>query len=296
MAGFHHEALIEWDKDSCETLSWNRPEWNVIQGDVCQTAGAGYIDVDLLSGGVPCQPFSSGGKQRGMDDERDLFPEAIRLVREAAPRAVMLENVPGLAKFTEYRAKIRRQLRELGYRIWWQEIRACDFGIPQLRPRLVLVAIHKQRANPDLFTWPEPIGHPPTVGDVLYPLMSSRHWPGAAEWRTGAQGIAPTLNGAGKSGGPDLGGTRSKEAWLKLGVNGRGIADAPPGPEGPDAARQTKTGTGLPMLTVPMASLVQGFPASWVIQGRKTSAYAQAANAFPPPVALALTRAICVAL
>ena len=79
MAGFVHVALVEYEKDYCEVLKQNRPEWNVICADVHHFDGHPYKGVDLLAGGVPRPPFSVAGKQLGQDDERDLFPEPIRL-------------------------------------------------------------------------------------------------------------------------------------------------------------------------------------------------------------------------
>ena len=82
MAGFVHVALVEYEQEYCNVLKANRPEWNVICADVHKFDGHPYEGVDLLAGGVPCPPFSVAGKQLGKDDERDLFPEAIRLIRE----------------------------------------------------------------------------------------------------------------------------------------------------------------------------------------------------------------------
>src|SRR5271169_4483118 len=129
-AGFSHVAAVEIDGDACETLSLNRPEWNVIKKDVHAFSGADYRHVDLLAGGVPCPPFSIAGKQLGADDERDLFPQALRLVRECEPTAVMLENVRGLslARFAGYREQVLLQLDDLGYEADWQVLNACEFG------------------------------------------------------------------------------------------------------------------------------------------------------------------------
>lgn len=96
MGGFDHEALVELEPAACATLRLNRPAWNVIEDDLRQFSGTAYKGVDLVAGGVPCPPFSKAGKQLGAKDERDLFPEAIRLVDECRPQAVMLENVRGL--------------------------------------------------------------------------------------------------------------------------------------------------------------------------------------------------------
>ncbi len=107
-AGFSHVAAVEIDGDACATLSLNRPEWHPIKMDLHGFDGQEYRGVDLLSGGVPCPPFSIAGKQLGADDERDLFPQALRLVEECEPTAVMLENVRGLAsaRFAGYRDQV----------------------------------------------------------------------------------------------------------------------------------------------------------------------------------------------
>jgi DNA (cytosine-5)-methyltransferase 1 len=124
---------------------------------------------------------------------------------------------------------------------------------------------------------------------VLHDLMSERGWPGADAWRDRARGIAPTIvGGSKKHGGPDLGPTRAREAWKALSVNGLGIADEPPGPDFPPYQ--------LPKLTTRMVARVQGFDDTWEFSGRKTAAYRQVGNAFPPPVARALGRAIRAAL
>ena len=289
-AGFWHAAAVEIDPDACATLRGNRAEWKVVEDDVARVDGHAYSGVDLLAGGVPCPPFSIAGKQLGEADERDLFPEALRLVAEIRPRAVLLENVRGLAaeRFTAYRAQVLTRLASLGFRTWWQLINASEHGVPQLRPRFVLVAIAEPHAA--AFRWPDPQPDPPpTVGGTLAAMMASGGWAGAAEWAERAGTIAPTIvGGSRKHGGPDLGPTRARAAWRELGVDGLGIAGQPPGPGFPAGA--------MPKLTVAMVARLQGFPPGWTFSGRKTAAYRQVGNAFPPPVAQALGRAIAVAL
>lgn len=287
-AGFEHLDLVEYEAAACATLRLNRPEWRVIEGDVRQYSAGHLKGIDLIAGGVPCPPFSHAGKQLGADDERDMFPEALRLIEESLPTAVMLENVRGLLdpRFAEYRAGILTKLQKLGYSADWRLLQASDFGVPQLRPRSILVALKKAVARN--FQWPEAgLVEAPTVGDTLYDLMAADGWTGADAWRSQAQGIAPTLvGGSKKHGGPDLGPTRARKAWEELSVDGRGLADAPP----------QKTFMGLPRLTVNMAARIQGFPDSWQLSGRKTAAYRQVGNAFPPPVAKALGQQIIAAI
>jgi len=149
LAGYGHAAVVEIDAAACATLRQNRPDWNVIEGDLHSFDGRPYRGIDLLAGGVPCPPFSIAGKQLGANDERDLFPVALRLVEETQPRAVMLENVRGLAapKFAEYRAGILNRLHALGYRADWRLLNASDYGVPQLRPRFILVALRQDIAD-----------------------------------------------------------------------------------------------------------------------------------------------------
>ncbi|QMV85045.1 DNA cytosine methyltransferase [Corynebacterium hindlerae] len=296
-AGFSHVAAVEIDADAIETLKLNRdndslpPEqrWNVLHKDVHELDGSAYDGIDLFAGGVPCPPFSIAGKQLGQDDERDLFPKALELVESSHPKAVLLENVRGLAgpKFANYRAQIVRRLNHLGYEVIWQVILASEHGVPQLRPRFVLVALQREYAP--YFWWPRPKGTPPTVGETLYELMAANGWPGASAWAARADSIGPTLvGGSKKHGGPDLGPTRAREGWAKLGVKGSSIAEEAPGEATPVDE--------MPRLTVRMAARIQGFPDSWEFYGRKTAAYRQVGNAFPPPVAKALGESIRAAL
>jgi len=284
-AGFAHLAAVEIDLDACETLRRNRPEWNVVSKDVRDFNGADFPRVDLLAGGVPCPPFSIAGKQLGAEDERDLFPQALRLVQECDPASVMLENVPGLsaARFADYRDQVLGRLHRLGYETDWQVLNAREFAVPQLRPRFILVAM--KPAAYQHFRWPGAIESAPTVGQALRDLMAADGWPGADAWARKADGTGPTLvGGSRKHGGPDLGPTRARQAWLKLHVDGRGLADAPPRPADPV--------DHLPRLTLEMAAVLQGFPPDWRFTGRKTAAYRQIGNAFPPPVARAVGSSI----
>lgn len=288
MAGFGHAALVELEPAACETLQLNRPAWNVIKGDLREFCGIPYKGIDLLAGGVPCPPFSKAGKQLGANDERDLFPEAIRLVDECRPQAVMLENVRGLldAVFDDYRNKVEKQLKKLGYVPGWRLLNASDYGVSQLRPRVVFVGIRKNLAAG--FSWPEPLKTEPlTVGELLHDLMKANNWRSADLWREQANTIAPTLvGGSKKHGGPDLGPTRAKRAWAALGVDGMGLWDEAPLPDF----------VGMPRLTARMTARIQGFPDDWQFFGRKTAAYRQIGNAFPPPVAATVARQIFAAL
>jgi DNA (cytosine-5)-methyltransferase 1 len=292
-AGYEHLMLVEIDAHACETLRQNRPSWRVVQADLKsfddQLDRPFGQDLDLLAGGVPCPPFSVAGHRLGQADDRDLFPAALDIVERLKPRAVMLENVRGLLdpRFDTYRAQIGRRLEMAGYRSEWKLLHASDFGVPQLRPRAICVAL-KPEFWPH-FAWPNPTNGAPSVGEALLDLMTERGWPGARDWGMKARAIAPTIvGGSKKHGGPDLGPTRARRQWASLGVNGLGIAA-----QSPDVAFPPN---GMPQLTIRMVARLQGFPDSWKFAGKKTAAYRQIGNAFPPPAARAVGNAIARAL
>ena len=179
-AGFEHEAVLEWDQNACDTLRRNKTtalphgrDCRVVQGDVSgydfkQHAGR----VAFVSGGPPCQPFSIGGKHRGMDDGRNMFPHAVRAIREIAPKAFLFENVKGLLRqgfanyynyiilqmtfpdivrrgdeeWTDHHARLERAFtsgkqKSLRYNVVFQLLNSADYGVPQRRERVLIVGI-----------------------------------------------------------------------------------------------------------------------------------------------------------
>ncbi|MEU6390652.1 DNA (cytosine-5-)-methyltransferase [Streptomyces sp. NPDC046939] len=337
-AGFRHLALVEIDAYAAATLrtnidvhpkwDWERDNCDVLCKDVLEFDPATDLqkskdlyrkgELDLLAGGVPCPPFSHAGKQLGEHDERDLFPRILELTELIRPRAVMIENVRGLmdAKFDDYRKRIRAQLEGMepdgeglpGYEVvGWDVYHAEKFGVPQLRPRSILVAFRKDVLKDLKYEAPAPSAQRVTVFDALEKTMRERFEPfeagaRAAEakrvfdsWANAAKkDIAPTLvGGSKKHGGADLGPSRAKKAWRELGVSGLGVANEPTTKGEPTGTENRDLfGPDGPMLTVRQAAIIQGFPVNWEFSGRKTAQYRQVGNAFPPPVAQAIGETI----
>ncbi|MEU9410323.1 DNA cytosine methyltransferase [Streptomyces sp. NPDC094038] len=337
LAGFRHLALVEIDKYAAATLrenievhpkwDWERANCDVLCQDVVEFDPARDLvksaalykrgEVDLLAGGVPCPPFSHAGKQLGEDDERDLFPRILELAELIRPRAVMIENVRGLMdpKFDDYRSRIQANLEDMnpdedgrpGYKVvGWDVYEAAEFGVPQLRPRSILVAFRKDVLKDLKYEAPAPSAVQVTVFKALEGTMRERIAPfleGAKavqaqkvfdEWAKGAKkGVAPTLvGGSKKHGGADLGPSRAKKAWANLGVSGMGVANAPADGKPTGTEDRDLFRAGGPMLTVRQAAIIQGFPTYWEFSGRKTAQYRQVGNAFPPPVAQAIGESI----
>jgi DNA (cytosine-5)-methyltransferase 1 len=283
-AGFEPLALVDIDPHSCATLRRNRPYWNVIQADMCRFDASYWRGADLVSGGLPCPPFSIAGKQLGPEDERDMFPPMLRIVREVKPRAVLIENVRGIlgARFYSFRTRVDAALDQQGFDTYWLGFNAVEFGVPQNRFRAFLIAL--RRGHTRRPSWPAPPrGAPATVAEAIGDLMGARGWRRLAEWLKQAVAPAPTIvGGSHKHGGPDLGPTRARREWAQLGVDGLGLAEEPP----------ASSFAGMPRLTVPMVARLQSFPDEWVFAGSKTQAYRQVGNALPVKLASSVATAV----
>lgn len=172
-AGINHKMLVEWNGNACKTLRKNYGSQIVYEGDIRSFQFINFSNIDFIAGGPPCQPFSLGGKAQGNQDSRDMFPQAVRSIRELSPKAFMFENVKGLLRssFREYLEYILLQLTypyvtfENGdwqkhyamlhevkpskipscqrYKVSLTLINAADYGIPQKRERIIIVGIRE---------------------------------------------------------------------------------------------------------------------------------------------------------
>ncbi|WP_329616070.1 DNA cytosine methyltransferase [Streptomyces brevispora] len=294
-AGFDPVLLLDNKPVACETLHMNRPQWNVLQMDLLDFVPDEHphtYDVDLLSAGLPRVKSSATAARVETDEEEQLLRAAVLLAHSIQPRAMILENVPGLvdaAAFEPLREFVRKELEHLGYRLHWFVLNAADFGVPQDRKQGVVVALKERYSDffrPPLRTVDEHL----SVGRALRHSMAARGWSGAEAWAAQATAVAPTLvGGSDNRGGADLGPTGTKNAWARMGVNGGALADEAPGPEADGCP-------GLIKITDAQAALLQSFPADWLFAGRKTARYRQIGHASPPPVGKALGAAVAEAL
>lgn len=172
-AGFHHVLLNELDRDACQTLIHNRPDWHVVAGDVHQLKLKEYQGkIDLLTGGFPCQAFSYAGKQGGFADTRGtLFFELARIVSEVQPKVFLCENVKGLQSHDGGKTLkvIKNTISELGYSLVEpQVLQAIKYQVPQKRERIILIAIREDLTHKATYHWPAPFHRIMTLRDALY--------------------------------------------------------------------------------------------------------------------------------
>lgn len=171
-AGFETVLLNELDKHACQTLRNNRPQWNIIQGDISQIDFKPYYgQIDIVTGGFPCQAFSYAGQKRGFEDARGtLFFEFARAIKEIQPKVFLAENVRGLLSHDNGRTleTIKGIIDELGYFLVEPRVlKAIFYQVPQKRERLFLVAIRKDLAKKVIFKWPSPYQRIMTMKDAL---------------------------------------------------------------------------------------------------------------------------------
>ncbi len=171
-AGIHHILLNDFDRYATATLKKNRPNWNVMHGDVSQIDFTPYYGkVDLLTGGFPCQAFSYAGKKRGLEDTRGtLFYEFARALKETAPKIFLAENVKGLLNHDKGRTlqTIVEVFKAMGYHVLEPKVlKAINYNVPQKRERLFIVGIQKEYVNKVEFFWPKESDRTYTLKDAL---------------------------------------------------------------------------------------------------------------------------------
>lgn len=281
-AGFEHVALIEKNRNATATLRANRPHWNVVEADVRKMDFTQYRDqrIDLLTGGLPCTPFSTVGQKKGQHDENDLMREGVRAVREIAPQAFMFETVEGFlhSRHADYVAFLLREFSKAGYSAEIHRINARDYGVAQNRSRIMFVGLRKDLAGS--FRMPRKLPQlAVNVGDALADLMGENGWSGAEAWLQSMKDgnyRADTIRGY-------QGNARDGEA---IRANQRKLRYAPPAKAAPTEDEGSQEGF-VPGLTNRMRARLQGFPDDWSFIGGLGSVADQIGNAVVPAVAQA---------
>lgn len=299
-AGFDALGLYEKNPYAAKTLDMNRWLGPVHCADIREVDFTRYRGVvDLVAGGVPCQPHSTIGKKEGRHDERDLFMEAVRVVEEVQPKAFFFENVEGFAQKdnTGYRADLFARFADLGYESQVFSFYGSDYGLPQLRPRVAFIGfrdipIRQFRMPPVFPAWEK------TVGESLLDIVMSNGWERerAETWaRVYANRRGSTIvGGSERSGRQSFSANLRIKDWLDMGIDPNGMADKAP-PPGHPVNKPFK-------FTLAMGARLQGFPDDWEFAGSERSdkqkkvQKRQIANALPPIMAQAVGLAIYSAL
>lgn len=308
-AGFNHILLNEFDHYACETLRKNRPDWNIVEGDIHEVDFTSLRGkVDFISGGFPCQAFSYAGKRLGFEETRGtLFFELARAINEIQPKIFMAENVRGLLEHDSGRtiATIKDVIKELGYTLVNPRIlRAIQYDVPQKRERLILIGIRNDLAPYVEFHWPDVCNELRTLRDAffagdLYPVdvpqSEGQHYPESkfrvlslvpegGDWRNLPEDIAREY----MKGSYNLGGGKTGMARrLAMDEPSLTLTCAP-------AQKQTERchPTETRPLTVREYARIQTFPDDWDFCGTLTAKYKQIGNAVPVNMAWAIGRSL----
>lgn len=307
-AGFNTLALIEWDKDACDTLSKNRPDWRVICDDIANISCLNleeYFNIkkgelDLLSGGAPCQAFSYAGKRLGLEDARGtLFYHYAIFLDKLQPKTFLFENVRGL--LTHNGGKTYKTMLDIfektGYVIQKQVLNAWDYGVAQKRERLITIGIRKDLSDKIHFEFPKPHDYKPVLRDVLKNVPDSIGVPYGEKKRKLFELVPP--GGYWRDIDPDIAKEYMKGCWeMEGGRTGilRRLSLDEPSLTVLTSPSQKQTERCHPLETRPFTvrenARCQSFPDEWEFCGNVMSQYKQVGNAVP--VNLAYEVANCI--
>lgn len=296
-AGFGHVASYDTLAPAGGTLSANRPNWEVHAGEEGDVRAVDWRShrgaADIIHGGPPCQPFSTAGRQRGARDGRNLLPEFVRSVLAVRPQAFAAENVAALSgpKFQGYLKRAFYRPLSTDYHIKTFLMSAQDYGVPQVRRRVVFVGFRRKR-DFQRFKPPEPTHRAPGEGPGGKQMtLGVRAALGLPE--IGFDALAPTIRST-------LTGPRHTTSILSSASAQRAWANLEIWPNGVAADRAAASGfpakNGHFRLSVPDCALLQGFPEEWHFHGATYMALGQIGNSVAPPVAYSIALAIAKAL
>ncbi|WP_372871976.1 DNA cytosine methyltransferase [Shewanella sp.] len=308
-AGLNSIFLNEMDRHACATLRHNRPEWNVVEGDIAKINFSEIREeVDVLTGGFPCQAFSYAGKGLGFEDTRGtLFYEMAKAINELKPKVFLAENVRALLTHEGGKTlnTIRKVIDELGYDLVEPKVvKAIFYKVPQKRERLILVGIRKDLSQDVTFHWPSPYKKIMTLKDAFLkgelfnsdvPLSEGQQYPQhkreimeqvpeGGYWRD----LPDDLQREYMKGSYHLGGGKTGMA--------RRLSMSEPSLTLTTSPAQKQTERCHPRETRPLQvreyARIQTFPDNWEFQGPLSAAYRQIGNAVPVNMAAALGRSL----
>ncbi|MGN0632425.1 MAG: DNA cytosine methyltransferase [Oscillospiraceae bacterium] len=296
-AGFEPLGLIEIDKNAADTLKYNRPEWNVINKDIaevskldlCSEFNIAKGELDLLSGGAPCQSFSYAGKRLGLEDARGtLFYHYAIFLEKLQPKMFLFENVRGL--LTHDGGKTYKVITDIfenaGYKIQHKVLNAWDHGVPQKRERLITVGVRSDLSDRISFTFPEPHSYKPVLRDVLTDCPKSE----GTRYSKRKEEIFSLVPPGGywRDIPPDIAKEYMKSCWNmeggRTGILRRMSLDEPslavltsPSQKQTDRCHPTESRP----FTVRENARCQTFPDDWIFKGSVSQQYKQVGNAVP---------------
>lgn len=296
-AGFEAIGLVEFDKSAAETLKYNRPNWNVIHDDIANISSQDLEDyfnikkgeLDLLSGGAPCQSFSYAGKRLGLEDTRGtLFYHYALFLEKLQPKMFLFENVKGLTshdKGQTYKT-ILSVFEEEGYEVQSRVLNAWDYGVAQKRERMIMVGIRKDLVDSISFEYPKAHDYKPVLRDILLDCPPSVGTQYGEEKRKIFELVPP--GGYWRDIPEDIAKTYMKSTWNmgggRTGILRRMSLDEP-SLTVLTTPSQKQTERCHPLearpFTVRENARIQSFPDDWEFQGGIGAQYRQVGNAVP---------------
>lgn len=307
-AGLNTIGALEFDKDACNTMRINRPDWNIIEGDIIDIANNGiqnYLnfdgELDLLSGGYPCQSYSYAGKKAGMEDTRGtLFYPYAQILKQLKPKVFVAENVRGLVSHDKGRtlATMLQVFKDVGYKVQWKVLKAVNYDVAQKRERIFIVGIRDDLANKGLeFSFPSSSENKFVLKDVLKDVPDS---PGTAYsenrkkildlippggyWRDLPEDIAKDFMGKSYYSGGGRTGMARRLSWDEPSLT---LTTSPSQKQTerchPDETRP---------FTIREYARIQSFPDNWKFSGSISSVYKQIGNAVPVNLATYVGKSI----
>ena len=305
-AGFNSKGLVELDKYACQTLRKNRPNWNVIEKDIIQVVDEGirnYVDIpvgelDLLSGGYPCQAFSYAGKKMGLSDARGtMFYYYSQALQQLMPKMFLAENVRGLVNHEGGKtlSLMLKVFSDIGYTVKWHVLRALDYDVAQKRERIAIVGIRNdlvEKYNLS-YSFPKPYGYELTLRDVLkdvpesdgdkYPESKRKVLelvPPGGYWRDLPEDIAKAFMGKSYYSGGGRTGMARRMSWDEPSLT----LTCSPAQKQTERCHPDETRP----FTVREYARIQRFPDTWQFDCSTPNAYKQIGNAVPVNLAKAV--------